>query len=188
MGSIEEGFGNPMTDQEVELERRFNEDIMKLLETRISTSGFFKAEKIPELMAKLRGASVPFGRIDTSAAFGGEGILTVAEKKALGLNTRRKYSKTFVEYFDPSAFKTIEPKAFLECMHLDAFHRVSRKKEPLSLKKLGFVKKVKIHGDCERMKQFKKMHRIEEVPELPLPGCNAPFCPCWFEAMVPSNI
>ena len=187
-GSINAGFGIPMTEEEVELERQYNEEIMKLLESRIVTSGFFRPEKIPDLMAKLRGASIPFGRTNTRVVFDGDAILTVEEKRALGLNTRMKYSKTFVEYFDPSAFKTIEPKATLECMHVDAFHRVSRKKELLSLKKLGFVKQVKIHGDRERIKRFKKIHRIEEVPELPLPGCNSPFCACWFEAILPNDV
>src|ERR1700731_729643 len=129
--SIESGFGISMMEEEVELERLHDEEIMKLLEARITASGFFRAEKIPDLMAKLRGASVPFGRINTQVAFDGDAISTVEEKKALGLNTRMKYSKTFVEYFEPLAFKMIEPKTTLECMHLDAFHRVSRKKELL---------------------------------------------------------
>lgn len=193
MGSIEEGFGIPMTEQEVEVERKYNEEIMQLLEARIITSGFFRVETIPELMAKLRGASVPFGRTNTSVAFGADAILTVSEKKALGLNTRMKYSKAFVEYFDPVAFKTIEPKAFLQYIHIDAYHRVSRKKELLSLKKLGFVKEVKIvpvgdDGDCESIKELKKIFRLEEVPQLPLPGCDASFCRCRYEAIIPNDI
>ena len=66
----------------------------------------------------------------------------------------------------------IEPKSTLECMHFDAFHQVSRKNELLKLKKLGFVKKVKIVPDdeCRRIKRFKKIYNIEEVPELPLTG------------------
>jgi|GEM_PF-2190867 len=189
---IEAGFGIPMTEQEVELERQYNEEIMNLLEATIATSGFFRAEKIPELMAKLRGASVPFGRTNTSVAFDGDVILTVDEKRALGLNTRMKYSKTFIEYFDASALKTIEPKATPECMHLDAFHRVSRKKELLSLKKLGFVKQVKIvpvgdSRDCKKIKRFKKIYSMEEVPELPVPGCDAPFCRCMYEAIIPND-
>ncbi len=177
-------FGITPTPQEIEVARQLNEEILQLLEERIIASGFFRVDKIPELMAKLRGASIPFGRTDTKIAFSGDETLTVKEKKALGLNTRMKYSKTFIEYFDPSAFKTIEPKATLECMHIDTFHRVSRKKELLDMKKLAFVKQVKIHGECESIVRFKKIHRIEEAPELPLPDCDAPFCPCWYEAIL----
>ena len=39
-----------MTEQEVELERLANEEIIKLLEVSIITSGFFRTEKIPELI------------------------------------------------------------------------------------------------------------------------------------------
>lgn len=97
-----------------------------------------------------------------------------------------KYSKKFVECYDPLAFKMIEPKTTLEHMYLDAFHRVSRRNEILRLKKLGFVKKVKIVPDdeCEKIKRFKKTYNIDEVPELPLTGCNAPFCRCYFEAII----
>ena len=186
---IKAGCGIPMTKQEVELEREYNEEIMQILEAQIAASGFFRAEKIPDLMAKLKGASIPFGRTNTRVAFGGDVILTVGEKKALGLNTRMKYSKTFIEYFEPLALKTIEPKATLECVHLGAFHRVSRKQELRRLNNLGFVKQVKIvGGDCERMKRFKKTYLIEEVPELPLPGCDAPFCSCYYEAIIPNDI
>lgn len=189
-GGIEAGFGIPMTEQEVELERQSNEEIIKLLEASIITSGFFRAEKIPELIAKLKGGAVPFGRTNTRVAFEGDNFLTVEEKKVLGLNTRMKYSKKFIEYFDASAFKVIEPKASLERMHLDAFHRVSRKKQLIRLKKQGFVKQVKIvptgdGGDCGRIKQFKKIYGIEEVPELPLPDCDAQFCRCMYQAIIP---
>ena len=88
--------------------------------------------------------------MNTKIAFDGDSILTVDEKKKLGLNTRMKYSKKFIEYFDPESFKTIEPKDTLECMHLDAFYRVSRKDDLLNYKKEGF-KKVKIDAirvDC----------------------------------------
>jgi hypothetical protein len=47
-------------------------------------------------------------------AFEGDVVLTVKEKKALGLNSRMKYSKKFIEYFEPSVLKSIEPKATLE--------------------------------------------------------------------------
>ena len=178
-----------MTEQEVELERLANEEIIKLLEVSIITSGFFRAEKIPELIAKLKGGAIPFGRTNTKVAFEGDVFLTVEEKKSLGLNTKMKYSKKFIEYFDTSAFKAIEPKSTLECMHLDAFHRVSRKKQLLGVRKLGFVKQVKIvhtgdEGDCGKVKRLKKIYSIEEVPELPLPDCDARFCRCMYQAII----
>lgn len=183
------GYGIPATQEEIEIERQSDEEVMKLLETSIIASGYFRADKIPELISILRTGSVPFGRTNTKVAFDGDSFLTVEEKRKLGLNTRMKYSKKFTEYFDPTSFKTIEPKSTLECMHLNAFHRVSRKKELLKFKKLEFVKKVKIvavgdHLDCKKINRLRKIYNIEEVPELPLPGCDAPVCRCYYEALI----
>ena len=127
--------------------------------------------------------------MNTKIAFDGDSILTVDEKKKLGLNTRMKYSKKFIEYFDPESFKTIEPKDTLECMHLDAFYRVSRKDDLLNYKKEGF-KKVKIDAirdclTCDKAKRLRgKVYRIEEVPELPLPGCDSPYCRCTYQPII----
>jgi hypothetical protein len=163
---VQPSFGIPMTEKEIESERDFDNEVMKLLEDRIVASGYFKKEKIAELMANLNNSSVPFGRTNTKIAFDGNTFLTVEEKRALGLNTRMKYSKKFIAYFDAASFTKIEPKATLECMHLDAFHRVSRKREFLKLRNLGFVRQVKIvpfgdEGDCAKVKRLKKVYAIE---------------------------
>jgi hypothetical protein len=135
-------------------------------------------------MRKLRAATVPFGRVNTKAAFGREPFLTLQEKKALGLNPRMKYSKEFIGYFETSVLGSIEPKSMLEHMHLDAFHCVSRQKELQQLRELEF-KKIEIlpvgdEGDCDAIKRHKKVFPINEVPELPLPDCDAPFCRCMY--------
>ncbi len=188
-GSNAARFVIPMTPEEIELEQRSNEETIKLLETTIIRSGYFKRERIPELISNLKRGSAPFGRVNTTIAFDGDSYLTVQEKQSLGLNTRMKYSRKFIEYFDPVSFREIEPKAALECMHLDAFHRVSRNKELLRFKKLGFIAQVRIQaGDCAKIKRLKKIHLIEEIPGLPLVGCDAPFCECWYEPIPPKEV
>jgi hypothetical protein len=191
-GVVPAAYGIAMTEQETALERQFDEEIMKLLEVRITASGYFRAEKIPKLMTILGNASVAFGRTNTQVAFAGDAFVTVEEKKKLGLSTRMKYSKDFIEYFDPSAFKTIEPKSALKHMHLDVSHRVSRKRELLRAKELGFIKQIRIspvgdEGDCARIKRLRKIHNIDAVPQLPLPDCDAPFCRCMYLPIVPRN-
>jgi hypothetical protein len=183
------GYSIPVTDKMLEAELQDNEEVMKLLEARIIASCFFRAEKIPELVAKIRLGFSPFARLNTKVAFEGNEVLTVEEKKSLGLNTRMKYSKAFIEYFDPTTLRNIEPKALLEDMHLDAFHRVARKRDLLKFRDLGFVKQVKIvpvgdERDCDKIKRFKKIHDIGDVPELPLPGCTAPYCRCMYEPVI----
>jgi len=93
-----QSVGLQMTKEEIELERKFNEERMGLIESALFSSGYLKPEKIQELMKILRSATVPFGRINTSVVFSGDTFLTVQEKKSLGLNTRSKYSHKFIGY------------------------------------------------------------------------------------------
>lgn len=187
--SIHEPYAIPVTAAMLEKERQDNNEVMRLLEADIRASGLFRAEKIPELVSKLRAASGPFARVNTKIAFGGESNLSVQEKRALDLNSRMKYSKAFIEYFDPATLKTTEPKSVLEGMHLNAFHRVARKRDLVNFTELGLVKHVKIvpvgdARDCNEIKRFKKIHDLNRVPDLPLPGCTAPYCRCMYEPIL----
>ena len=183
-------YGIQPSKKEIELERRSNEEIIQLLENNIISSGLFKKDRVPELIGKIRGVTVEFGRVNTKLAFEKDEVLSLEEKKSLGLNTRSKYSKFLIECFEPSRINEIDPRVVLENMHLAAFHKISRKKELQKFKNLGFVKKVKIlpagdEDDCQKIKSCKKVYSINEVPELPLPECNAAYCRCCYEAVVP---
>jgi hypothetical protein len=183
------GYAIAPAPKMLEAEYQDNEEVMRLLEAAIRASGFFRIEAIPELLSKLRGGSEPFARVNTKIAFEDDEFLSVEEKRVLGLNTRMKYSKAFIGYFDPECLKTIEPKSVLENMHLSAFHRVARKRDLLEFRELGFVKQVRIvpvgdARDCGKIKRFRKIHDINQVPELPLPGCTAPYCRCMYEPII----
>lgn len=184
-----DGYAIPPTPEMLEKERQDNDEVMRLLEAYIRASGLFRTEKIPELVSKLRGGSGAFARVNTRIAFEGDQVLSVEEKRALGLNTRMKYSKAFIGYFDPTSLKTTEPKSVLENMHLSAFHRVARKRDLLEFGNLGFVKQVKIipvgdTRDCNEIKRLKKIHDLNQVPDLPLLGCTAPYCRCMYVPIV----
>jgi hypothetical protein len=54
------------------------------------------------------------------------------------------------------------------------------------MKNLG-LKTVKIEDcgderDCSKIKRLKKVWPIDQVPDLPLPGCTAKYCRCSFIA------
>jgi hypothetical protein len=192
-GPTPSGFAFPGTPQQVEMERQAHEDAMKRLEASMVASGFFRQEKLPELLALLKGGFRPFARINTKIAFRGDDLLTVEEKRALGLNTRMKYSRKFIEYFDPSVFAKIEPKSTLENMQIDASHRAARANDLCRWKELGYIKKVKIcctgdADDCSKIKQFRKVYGIDEVPELPISGCDSSLCRCFYQPVIPKKI
>jgi hypothetical protein len=189
---LEARFGIPMTKGETQEAQQNNDEVMVLLEEKIRKSGFFKTDKIPEVLADLKRDLVPFGRISTRTLTDGDVYLSAKEKRALGLNTRMKYAKKFIDYFGPESFKKIEPKSEIESMYFDAFHRVSRRNELHKLKALGFVRRVKIVPvgdmfDCAKIKRLKKVYEIETVPELPLPDCDSSYCRCFYEAVIPER-
>jgi hypothetical protein len=186
---MEASYAIQATPKQITQEKKSKEEIMWLLEARIVASGFFRPEKIQELMAQLWSGSVPFGRTNTKAAFEGDVALTVERKRALGLNTRMKYTEAFIQYFEPSAFQTIEPKTYLENMHQDVSNQVFRKNQLIEFRELRFVKQVEICTandvrDCQKVKRLKKIHDLDEVPELPLQGCDAAYCRCFYQAVI----
>lgn len=183
------GFALQMTDAEIEEERGHNEKVLQLLRKRVAESRFFRRERAASLIDALRKGSVAFGRVNTKVAFGTGDFLTVREKKELGLNTRMKYSRQFIEYFVPETLVGTEPRSILENMHLDAFHVVARAKEIQKLRRTGLVNQVKLEpGDCRCVISAKKIYSIDAPPELPLKGCNSAFCTCWFSAVLPDAL
>jgi hypothetical protein len=111
---------------ETDIERQKNKQILELVEASVIRSGCFRPEKIPQLMLALRDPPT-FAQLNTKASEASNGLLSKEEKQSLGLNTRRRYSREFIEYFEPDALKTIEPITMLSSIQSDAFHRTSRK-------------------------------------------------------------
>jgi hypothetical protein len=180
--AYDRSYGIPATPKMLESEIRDKQEVMNLLESLIRASGLFKADRIPELMDKLRKGAIPFGRANTNMAFEGDEVISIEEKRKLGLNTRMKYTKDFIGYFVPEKLAGIEPKSILSNMHLDAQFRVARRRELAKLKKSGIAKieilpSGTVH-DCDKIKGLRKIHNIDKAPELPLPGCDAQYCMC----------
>jgi hypothetical protein len=183
-----QAYAIPATAEMLEEEKQDNDEVMRLLEENMRTSGLFRNEKIPELISRLRSGWQPFTRLNTKTAFGGDEVLSVEDKRSLGLNTRMKYSRTFIDYFDPVSLKIIEPKSILTNMHVGAFHRVSRRRNLMRFRSLG-VKRVRIipvgdGRDCDKIVHLNKVYELNDVPDLPLQGCNAPYCRCMYEPIL----
>ena len=147
-------------------------------------SGFFKTEFMPILTEKIRDISkVGYGYEDP---FDKTDCLTLEEKKALKLNTRKKYAREFINGLTEKGIAEASEKDFLQNMFLQNFHQVSREYDLKRMKADG-IKYVEIldcgdERDCKAIKRLKKHYPIDEVPELPLPQCKADYCRCSFIA------
>jgi hypothetical protein len=165
-----------------------NEEVMRVLEAAVRASGHFRTEMIPDLISNLTRGTKPFARLNTRVVFGSDDFLTVDEKRRLGLCTRKKYSRRLISYFNPACLGTIEPKSLLENMHLDAYFRIARKRDLIRIREMGSCRQVRIVPlgvrDCTAIRRFKRVHDIDDVPGLPLPGCDATCCRCEYQAVI----
>ena len=182
-GASASSYAIPVNAQMRSDEQQDQEEILRLLEKRMRSCEIFLPERVPDIIRTLKENSQLFGRTNSDSAFEGEELLTVPEKRALGLNTRMKYTKAFILNFDPDKPSVIEPKSFLENMHLAAANEVRSRRELAKLRAHGFVRKVEIEPcgdarDCERVRQARKVYPVGNVPALPLESCDAPYCRC----------
>jgi hypothetical protein len=187
------GFAIQATPEMIDDERQSQEESLRFLAAMMIESGYFKPAKIPEFISMCRSEFRPFARIDDKNGSRGDDLLSIEEKKALGLNSRMKYTREFIDLFEPSALKVIEPKSTLSSMRINARNRAHARTEIRKMKRLGFIRKVKIcpvrdAGDCEKVKNIRKVYNIDEVPELPIPGCDSSLCRCMYQAIIPSRL
>jgi hypothetical protein len=183
-GTSDNGSGIRLDPESQRIEEEKYIEITNKVIEELGKSGFFKPEKISFIADKIRNTAAP-GR-GFSVTFSGDDLLSVDEKKSLGLNARQKYSREFIDCLTPSGLKHEEPKSIIEDTWYKHFHSVCRKYDILRFKNTG-IKKVEIidcgdERDCSKIKKLKKVWSIDEVPELPLPGCTAKYCRCSYAA------
>ncbi|QIN62465.1 hypothetical protein SBC1_24800 [Caballeronia sp. SBC1] len=179
----------PATPSMVNAEVSGQAEMLKLLEAHLIQSGLFWPEKVPLLVDRVRAKTGPFQHIDTEAAFAGETLLSVAEKKRLGLNTRMKYSHAFIECCRPDMFASVEPKSAVRNMHIAAFHVISRRQHLVQYRQSGVVQKVRVSpmgipDSCREVQRLRATYLINEAPTLPVQTCSAACCQCSYDAVI----
>lgn len=182
-----DGFGITPTPKLTRSEREKNKRMFDLTEQSLRECDLIIPEKIPEMMEKLTGGHKAFDRVPNAKAIEGKTSLTVNEKKALGLNTRMKYTHAFLEFFVTEKLAGSEPKSIVSTIILNAFHKASREAELKEFRAHGFIKQVKINCDpdaCPQVKRLKKIHGIDAVPDLPLAGCKEDLCMCYLSPII----
>lgn len=149
-----------------------------MLEARMRESGLFQEDRISGMLEQMK-------RGGLAAAFDGEELLSVAEKKASGINPRIRVSRGYFECLTENGRRADNPKDLLSNMYHDVFHRIERKYLLMNLRRAGFAK-VKLlpvgdRRDCKAaIGRRGNIFRIDSAPSLPLPECDAPYCRCTF--------
>ncbi|MDN7724900.1 hypothetical protein [Burkholderia gladioli] len=172
------------------LERDAEEDraeITARLRRRIEASGLVHMDRVPELVALI--ANDGRQRTNISRAVDGDTLLSVDEKRVLGLNTRMKYTREFISFFRPEAIVGKEPRSELSGIQSAVVSEVGRLRSLERFRRIG-CERVRIEplGDpeeCSAIKRHRKVFPIADVPTLPLARCRADVCRCMFVYELP---
>jgi hypothetical protein len=147
----------------------------------IEISGYFREEKLSymeKIIPKIGGYFTdPFSYND---------CLSDEEKEVLHINPELKISREMVNCMSGKGLAEKDPRHIIPIIYYMNVFAVSRKYKLMELRARG-VTKVKIVSmggdlDCKEIKDYNEVYSINEVPDLPLPGCNAAYCRCDFEA------
>jgi hypothetical protein len=156
-------------------------EILARMMRDIEGSGYFKQEKLPhmeKIIPKIGGYFTdPFSYND---------CLSDEEKEALHINPELKISREMVDCMNEKGLSEKDPRQIIPIIYYMNVFAVTRKYKLMELRTRG-VTKVKIINmggdlDCEEIKNHTGIYPINDVPVLPLPGCNAAYCRCDFEA------
>lgn len=141
----------------------------------LSASTLFKPERREVILRHLRGG----GDLHKLEPF-----LTADQKRAVGLNTRSKFSAAFVDCLTPEGIAHHDPKEALAAIGHMAFHKAARAHTVRSLRELG-VKQLEIlncddERDCRWIrKKANRLHPVAaDVEALIEQNCDAEYCRC----------
>jgi hypothetical protein len=163
-----------------ERKEMLRKEIMAKMMMDIEKSGFFKPEKLSymeKIIPKIGGYFTdPFSYSD---------CLSDEEKAALHINPALKISREMVDCMSEKGLSEKDPRHIVPIIYFMNLFAVSRKYKLMELRARGItkVKLVNMGGelDCETVKCHTGVYSINDVPVLPLPGCDAAYCRCDFE-------
>jgi hypothetical protein len=142
-------------------------------------SKIFSPQAIDEVLQEIRSKFTDINDLTCFAALERGSELTLDEKKSAGLNSRRKYFDYFISLVDLEILAGRCPNVAYMNAYMDAWRRTMRA-SALERMKRSVISHVEILdvGGCSAIAAAPKIYPIDEVPDLPLPNCDAEFCLC----------
>lgn len=148
-------------------------DTLWFFRGQITQEKAFKQGKLKELVA-IVSANIEITELGKFAAiFKNDEVLALQEKRDLGLNTRYKYSRRVLTFFDIALLGGRHPLHVLERAFWDASSRAQRKHALHEWKGFG-VRVVEISpvSPCAAVQKMHKRWPIDKAPILPLEQCD----------------
>jgi hypothetical protein len=142
--------------------------------------GIFKSDLIEIAIEKIGARFTHIDDLTCMNALDDGRILSLEEKKKLGLPSRKKYSEGFIAFINLTNLHGRYPNDIYSGVFMAAWFRIKREMALAKMKALGRCKSVDVlvSDDCLAIKGMPKRYGIDDVPELPLPNCTVDCCRC----------
>ena len=143
-------------------------------------SGIFKDDLVSTAIEKLKARFNHIDNLTFMGALQNGQTLTLAEKRKLGLSSRKKYDAGFLAFIDFKNLKGRDPRDVYGAVFSAAWFLTKRRMDLARIRMNGLFKAVDILilDDCSVVKNAPKKYAIADVPDLPLPGCTVECCRC----------
>jgi hypothetical protein len=154
----------------------------KNLRETLIRSGIFKSELIESAIQKIKYKYKYFDDLTYMTALDTGPILSLDEKKKIGLPTRRKYFQGFVAFVDVEKLCGRCPRSIFGNALMRAWFRTHQAMELAKIKANPYIETVKILvvDDCSAIRSVPATYTTKDAPILPLPGCDADCCRCCY--------
>jgi hypothetical protein len=149
----------------------------------LARAKIFAPHNIEEIVRRIQQG---FSAVDDLRCFGAIEAgrpLTPEAKKRLGLNARAKFTEEFIALVDVAKTDGTSPLVCYRNAYREAIAQTRRSIDVEKMRQLGvkFVELIDPYqgmGGCGAKK--KKYYSIDDLPSLPLPGCEQEYCKCCY--------
>lgn len=162
----------PSAEMEAE-ERKVVDTFIKSYIDELLNNPSFNSLKAKDLINLLKSNVHPFERIDTKKILNQGISLTAQEKRDLGINTRLKVNKEFLNYINLESIDKTELFGFITEAEFYGRARAWSEREINRAKKLKASLKLNVNKDsCPQSIDAERTYSVKQAPLLPLPTCG----------------
>lgn len=172
------------TPERMAQERKRHARVKDLFKAMMQDSGAAKIEMLDSLVNCVFLGSGPLVYHDIFGGFKHGNVLTIGEKKALGLNPRKKYWDVLVSHFDTASFSEADPKDLIDKTYRTALAFSFREADIDRAKSWGctYVRLSPASG-CGCV--WEEKYSIDDLPDVPHKDCGMRVCLCGFTPILP---
>jgi hypothetical protein len=148
------------------------------IESELRSSGLFKPESLPAMMAAIRANSPPFTPVNAA--------LLVGKKARPGPEEARI---SLADCLAPGqAGGDTAASRFVQELCNRRWHEAQNQRSLMDMRASG-IKSVEVTiveaTACAKVKRLTGRYPIDDAPQLPLPGCDGKGCHCFYRPVIP---